>query len=187
MGPIPSGKRGAEIGFKAGEGRIEHLSARHDNDIESCGRFVVTEQLAREPFCAVPDDGRAKLPGRRDSQTALRGSIRPDEYRHEPPRQTHAVVVRVLELRAFPDTLSAWKTLRHRGAILPFVGNGQTLATLSPAALQHDPAVLCRHSHPKTVSFAAAPPVGLVRPLSLCHAVLLALEVRVRAVTSPWS
>ena len=114
MGPVPSGKRGVEIGFKVGEWRIEHLSARHDNDIESCGRFVVSEQLTREPFCTVPDDRGAKLPGCRDSQSAPCGSIRPDEYRHEPPLQTHAVVVRLLEFGALPDPLSARKTLRHR-------------------------------------------------------------------------
>jgi hypothetical protein len=54
---VPSLESGVIVGFKAGEGSIEHFPARHDHDIKSGGHFVATEQLARQALGAVAFDG----------------------------------------------------------------------------------------------------------------------------------
>jgi len=54
---LTSGKGGRVIGFKAGKGRIEHFPARHEDDVQSRGRFLFPEQLAGKTFRPVPDNG----------------------------------------------------------------------------------------------------------------------------------
>jgi hypothetical protein len=46
-----------EFGLEGDIGRIEHLSAGDDHDVEPTRRFVVTKQLAGEPLGAIPDHG----------------------------------------------------------------------------------------------------------------------------------
>jgi hypothetical protein len=80
------------------------------------------------------------------------------------------VFIRPLELRTPPDPLVSRKALRHRALLLlSLVRDSQTFSALRATSLQHDTAVLRRHSHTKAVSLAAATRVGLKRAPSLCH------------------
>jgi len=54
---VTSGERRGEIGFKTGEGHIEHLSARHDDDVESRWQLQSAKQLAGETLGPVPHHG----------------------------------------------------------------------------------------------------------------------------------
>jgi hypothetical protein len=59
---VTSGERSGVVGFKAGERRIDHFPARHEDDVESRWRFPSPEQLAGETFGPVPDNSGANLP-----------------------------------------------------------------------------------------------------------------------------
>jgi hypothetical protein len=50
-------EEGSEFSLEGDIGRIEHLSAGNDDDVESTWRFVPAKQLARQPFGAVPHNG----------------------------------------------------------------------------------------------------------------------------------
>jgi hypothetical protein len=89
---------------------------------------------------------------------------------HEPAPQPQAVFIRPLKLRTPPDPLVSRKALRHRALlVLSLVRDSQTFPALRAASLQHDAAVLCRHSHTEAVGLAAATRVGLKCAPSLCH------------------
>jgi hypothetical protein len=51
---VTCGESGAVIGLKAGEGRIEHFSARYEDDIQARGRFLLSKQFAGETLGPVP-------------------------------------------------------------------------------------------------------------------------------------
>jgi len=61
------------------------------------------------------------------------------------------------------------RSVTGRCLVLPLVRDGETFPAFCPVALQHDPAVLCRHPHAKAVCLASAPRIGLKRALTLCH------------------
>ena len=67
------------IGFKGGEGSIEHFPARHNHDVESRLRleswsdFVAPEQLPRQALRAISSDGRSQLAAHRNTQPRVSG------------------------------------------------------------------------------------------------------------------
>jgi hypothetical protein len=111
---VTSGEGGVVIGLKAGEGRIEHFSARHDDDIQARRRFSLSEQLPGEPLGPVPHNRGAQFPGGGNAKPALRATIRRHEQGHEPPGQPQAVFIRLLEIGPSSDPLLPGKALRHR-------------------------------------------------------------------------
>ena len=61
------------------------------------------------------------------------------------------------------------RSVTGRCLCLSLVRDSQTFPALRAASLQHDAAVLCRHSHTEAVGLAAATRVGLKCAPSLCH------------------
>jgi hypothetical protein len=111
---VTSGEGGGVIGFKAGEGRIEHFSARHDDHIQARRRFLLSEQLAGETLGPVPHNRGAELPGCGNAKAALRAAVWRHEQGHEPSGQPQALFVRLLEFRTPSDPFLPGKALRHR-------------------------------------------------------------------------
>jgi len=56
------------IGFKAGEGGIEHFPARHDDDVEAGLDLMTPEDLAGQPFDTISLNRSAQFPCRRDTK-----------------------------------------------------------------------------------------------------------------------
>jgi hypothetical protein len=67
---FPTGEGVCVIGLKAGEGRIEHFPARHDDDVEAGWRFLSSKQLAGQALGSIPHNCGAQLPCRRHAQPA---------------------------------------------------------------------------------------------------------------------
>ena len=115
---VAAGKGGGVVDLKAGEGRIEHFSARHEDDIESGRRLLFPEQLAGETLGTVPDNSGAELSCGRNTESTPIAVVRRHKQSHEPAPQPHAVFIRPFKLRAPPDPLVSRKALRHRGALV---------------------------------------------------------------------
>lgn len=77
-------KRRNVVGFKAGEGRIEHFPPGDNDDIESGRDLVAPEHFPRQALGAIAFDGRSQLPRRRDAEARVRQTILRDEQRQEP-------------------------------------------------------------------------------------------------------
>lgn len=92
-GPVGTGSSGlvspvekrSEFGLEGDIGRIEHLAARHDDDVDPPRWFVVAEQVPNQALGSVPDDGRAHFPGGGDTKSRSSPSIGTDEHRHQAP------------------------------------------------------------------------------------------------------
>jgi hypothetical protein len=95
----------AEFSFKGVQAGVEQFPLRHDHDIEPGSELVATEYLANEPLGPVPHDGAAKLPGRRNTETACFESVGQTEQRERTTVDLDAAVVNILVLGSFPDTL----------------------------------------------------------------------------------
>jgi hypothetical protein len=171
----------AVVRFKAGEGSIEHFPARHNDDVERGCDLVAPEHFSRQALDAVSFDGRPQLPGRCYAQPRGPSAVRNDEDGHETALKPKSGVVRALEVRPMSNPLGAAQRLSaccHRSStagkdvaverqVSALVGNRETFSPLCPAALQHDPAVLRRHSNPKPVRLLPAADVRLISALSL--------------------
>lgn len=66
---VATGEGGGVIGLKTGEGRIEHFSARDEDDIDSGWRLLSPEQFAGKTFGPVSYNGGAELSGGRNSES----------------------------------------------------------------------------------------------------------------------
>ena len=117
---VASGKGCSVVDLKAGEGRIEHFSARHEDHIESGWRLLFPEQLAGETLGPVPDNSGAELSCRRNTKSTPIAAVWRHKQSHEPAPQPQAVFIRPLKLRTPPDPLVSRKALRHR-ALLVFI------------------------------------------------------------------
>ena len=82
---VSSGKGVGVVGLKAGERRIEHFPAGHNDHIESRWRLVSSEQLAGETLGSVPNDGGAEFPCSGNAKPTPRAVVGRNEQRHEPP------------------------------------------------------------------------------------------------------
>jgi len=111
-----SGEGLCVIGLKAGEGRIEHFPARHDDDVEAGWRFQSSEQLAGQTLGSVPHDRGAQLPCGCHAQSTPRGPVWRHEEGHEAAAQALAVLIGPLEIRTLSDPFVPGKALRHPGA-----------------------------------------------------------------------
>lgn len=111
---VTTGEGACVIGLKAGKGRIEHFTSRHNDDVESRGRFQSSEQLAGETLGPVPHHRGSKLPGSRHAQSAPCASVWCHKQRHEPAAQTLAVLIGPFEIRTSSNPLEPGQALRHR-------------------------------------------------------------------------
>ena len=77
------------VGFKGGEGSMEHFPARHNHDIqswlglESWSDLVAPEQLPRQALRAIPTDGRTQFTACGDTQPRVGARIRDNDDSHE--------------------------------------------------------------------------------------------------------
>jgi hypothetical protein len=77
------------VGFKGGEGSIEHFPARHDHYVQSRLRLenwsdlLAPEQLPRQALRAISNSGRSQLAARRDTQPWVSARVRNDDDSHE--------------------------------------------------------------------------------------------------------
>lgn len=151
------------VGFNAFKGSIEHFPAWNDDDIEPRSHLPAPKHLAGQALGAIPIDRRPELPGGRDSKPRRRPPVRQHKQRHEAAVHPRALFVDALEFWSSTDALGGGQRLAAHAGLrrLSFVGDGQPLATLRPAPLEHDPAVLGRHSDPKTVGLLPAAGVRL--------------------------
>lgn len=119
------------VGFKTGERRIEHFPTGYYDDIEASGRLMATEQLARQPLGAAPDDCRPELSGRRNAKPRPAAPVGNNEQGHEPSLQPDAALVSLLELRASADPFVPGKALRH-GRVVQRYRSSDTVRRFRP-------------------------------------------------------
>jgi hypothetical protein len=111
--PIATGEGGGVIGLKAGEGGIEHFSARHEDDIEPGRRFLSPKQLPGKTLGPVSHNGGAKLSSGRYTESTPTAAVWRDKQRHEPACQAKAAFIRPLEFRAPANPFVPSEALRH--------------------------------------------------------------------------
>ena len=95
----------AIIGFKDGQGGVEHLALGYDHDIKPRRDVVTTENLSYQSFRSVSLNGSAELFRRRDAQASYRALVGKDEHGGVAPVDPGAACVDILKLDAAPDTL----------------------------------------------------------------------------------
>lgn len=108
----------SEFGLESDIGRIEHLAARHDDDIEPTWWLVVAKQLPGQSFGPVSNHGGPYLAGRRDAQPWSGGAVGPDEDGHQAARQAPPGVVEPFEVGSRANML---RRAEPRHKTLPFV------------------------------------------------------------------
>ena len=129
---VASGKGCGVVDLKAGEGRIEHFSARHEDDIESGWRLLFPDQLAGKTLGPVPDNSGPELSCRRNTESTPIAAVWRHKQSHEPAPQPQAVFIRPLKLRTPPDPLVSRQALRHR-ALLVFIARQRQSDVFCPS------------------------------------------------------
>jgi hypothetical protein len=100
----------SKFGFNAIVRRAKNLSARHDDDIDGGGRFIVPEQFPHEPLGAITLDSGTHLSCGCYSETGRARLTFPREHRHEAPGALEACLVDELKVGPLPDVLSGPET-----------------------------------------------------------------------------
>lgn len=161
-------KGDAVISFKSRQAGFKQLASRHHDDVEAGRDFVATKNLSYQSFRAISLDRAAQFLRGRDSQAPDTLGVRQDEDGAVASVELGAVLVHLLKVRMAADPFgrSQPRVLRH---LTLLAADGQTLASLCPAPLQHQAAVLRAHSHQEAVRLPAASRIRLKRPLSFTH------------------
>ena len=110
------------VGFKGGEGSIEHFPARHNHDIqswlslESWSDLVAPEQLPRQALRAISTDGRPNLTACGHAQPRVGACIGNHNDGHEARVKSSSVRIRTFEFKASADALAGSQATRlgHR-------------------------------------------------------------------------
>ena len=106
------------VGFKGGEGSIEHFPARHNHDVQSnwplksWSHLVAPEQLPRQALRAISMNGCSQLAAGRDTKTRMLAGIPHNDQCHETRVKSSAFRVRAIELLTAADTLTRRQTAR---------------------------------------------------------------------------
>jgi hypothetical protein len=98
---------GTVVGFKAGEGRMEHFPAWNDDDIEACGHLLAPEYLPRQALGAVPNDCGPEFPGCSHTEPQHGAAVRQYHQIHEPPAHPHSLAVDTFEIGSASDALDS--------------------------------------------------------------------------------
>jgi len=159
----------AEFSFKGVQAGVEQFPPWHDHDIEPGSELVATEYLANEPLGPVPHDGAAKLPGRRNTETACFESVGQTEQRERSTVDLDAAVVNILVLGSFPDTLGTAEARLGHEFGLPdlFAAHGQPLPALRASALEDEAAVFRGHANEEAVRLTTTTVIWLECTLAL--------------------
>jgi len=149
----------AIVGFKDGQGGVEHLALGHNHNVEPGRDVVVTKNLSNQSFSLVPLNGSAEFFRRRDAQTSDRPVVGQDEHGRKAPVDPYAAFIDFLKLGAAADVFMRPEPRQ----ISLFAADGQALAAFRPAALQHQPPVFRAHTDQKPVRLCAVASVRLER------------------------
>ena len=103
---------GAELPLEAVEGGIKEFPAWNNDDIQTCGRFLVLEYLPHPALGAVSHDGAADLSRRRNPEPGHRLAGGPGEDRHKPPARAGAGLISLLKIRPPANMLRAVESSR---------------------------------------------------------------------------
>jgi hypothetical protein len=134
----------------------------------------MSKYLSNQPLSAIPSDRVAELSGGDDTQSGCRRRARRDQQREEAASNTLAAVEDLLELGTAPEppALVEWprrhvRTGTHgrcdQGRTALGRGHRETLASLCPATLEDQAAILGGHAHEKSMGASPALAVWLER------------------------
>jgi hypothetical protein len=93
------------VDLEAGEGRIKHSPARHDDDVQAGRDLMTPEDLPCDPFGPIPLNRGTKLPTGRNTESGRGPTIRDDEQCHETCGYPYARCVRSLEIGSAANPL----------------------------------------------------------------------------------
>ena len=108
------------IGFKGGEGSIEHFPARHNHDVQSWQRLeswsdlVTPEQLPSQTLRTISTNGGSQFTACGNTQPRMRARVRNDDEGHEARVKSNALRIRAFEIRAAANTLAGRQAARLR-------------------------------------------------------------------------
>ena len=94
---------GTVVGFNVGPGRVNHLPARNNDNVDPSQWFVGPEQLPNEPFGSISGDGVSDFLAGGDAEPGRTDVISQGETGHEAASQTGAALVDSGELRPSPQ------------------------------------------------------------------------------------
>ncbi len=169
-GPGRNPERAFEFGGRLGMGDLSCLGFGDDDDVER-RRHVQparSEDLTHEALHTVANDGIPDPRAHGDPEARKgphRGSLEDDEARR---MATTAVALEGQKLPPppQPDSLRVGAGVRHGSPrLFRGDGDGQPLATLGAAPLQHVSPGRCGHACPESVRALPLPVARLVRPL----------------------
>lgn len=135
------------VGFKGGEGSIEHFPARHNHYVqsnrrlESWSNLVAPEQLPRQALRAIPTNGRSQLTASRHAQTRMLAGVPHHDQCHETRVKSSAFRVRTIELLTAADPLA-----RRQAARLGHVANLRQRQSDASVPWPGDASAQCGHS-----------------------------------------
>ena len=98
---------GAKLPLETVEGGIKEFPAWNNDDIQTCGRFLLLEQLPRPALGAVSHHGAADFSRRRNPQPGHRLAGDPGKDRHEAPIGARAGLVSLFKINAPADVFRA--------------------------------------------------------------------------------
>ena len=151
----------AIIGFKDGQGGVEHLTLGHDHDIKPGRDVVTTENLSYQSFCSVSLNGSAELFRRRDAQAPHRPVVGQNEHGCVAPVNPCAAFIDFLKLGAAADVFMRPEPRQ----MSLFAADGQALTPFRAAAFEHQPPVFRAHPHEKPVRLRPVAGIRLERAL----------------------
>jgi len=108
------------VGFKGGEGSIEHFPARHNHHIqprpylESWSDLVAPEQLPRQSLRAISTNSRSQFAACRHTKSRVRAGIPHNDQCHESRVKSSAFGVRAIKFLAAANTLMRRQAARLR-------------------------------------------------------------------------
>jgi hypothetical protein len=101
------------IDLEAGEGRIKHFPARHDDDVQAGRDLMTPENLTREAFGAVPFYRTPELSTSRDTESRDGSAVGDHEERHEARRDSKARRIRTFEVGSASNALGRRQSERR--------------------------------------------------------------------------
>ncbi len=168
-----------------GQRRGDHFTACNHDDVK-CPRAVLrgsiglggSKDLANSPFGAIAHDSAAHTPRSDDAKPIAIQRIRKSEECEMTSAHAPPTILDERELSAGSQAKISAELLGHARPAAPHggmlgtegLGNNQPLAALGAAPFEHQPAILGRHAHQKTMGLAAATAVGLKRSLHVTPA-----------------
>jgi hypothetical protein len=103
---------GSVIGFKDGQAGVQQIAFGDDDDVESIGELVATENLSNQTFRSISLHRAAKLSGGRDAQTPHLAGVGQDEHRAVAAVNPATALVHLLKIYSASNPFD-WAEPRH--------------------------------------------------------------------------